>query len=106
MRFTDAVKTCLSKYADFSGCASRSEYWWFVLFTVLAAFVTVLIAPLLYFIFMLGILLPALAALARRFHDGGYSAWWILIAFVPVIGGLIQLYMAVQPSKLENNPYL
>jgi uncharacterized membrane protein YhaH (DUF805 family) len=32
MNFIESVKTCFSKYADFSGRATRSEYWWFVLF--------------------------------------------------------------------------
>ena len=36
MTFTDSVKTCLSKYIDFSGRATRSEYWWFVLAFTLA----------------------------------------------------------------------
>ena len=32
MKFTESVKTVYSKYATFSGRATRSEYWWFVLF--------------------------------------------------------------------------
>jgi uncharacterized membrane protein YhaH (DUF805 family) len=106
MSFTDAIKTCLSKYADFSGCATRSEYWWFVLFIALGSSIAFMIHPALYGIFGLAMLLPVLGALARRFHDAGYSAWWLLIGFIPVIGGLVQLYMAVQPSKTENNAYL
>jgi uncharacterized membrane protein YhaH (DUF805 family) len=36
MSFGDSVETCLRKYADFKGCASRAEFWWFVLFAFLA----------------------------------------------------------------------
>lgn len=35
MTFTDAIKICFSKYADFNGCASRPEFWWWTLFTVI-----------------------------------------------------------------------
>jgi uncharacterized membrane protein YhaH (DUF805 family) len=105
MTFTESIKTCLSNYANFSGRATRSEYWWFVLFIVLVAFVAALVHPALYGIFALAMLFPILGALARRFHDAGYSAWWLLIGFIPVIGSLVQLFMAVQPSKLEGNPY-
>ena len=34
MTFQDSIKTCLTKYADFSDRAVRSEYWWFFLFTL------------------------------------------------------------------------
>lgn len=34
---------------------------------------------------------PALAIQAKRWHDVDKSAWWILIALVPAVGGLIAL---------------
>ena len=37
MNFIDAVKICFTKYADFNGCASRPEFWWWVLFTFIGA---------------------------------------------------------------------
>ena len=37
MNFIDSIKICFVKYVDFSGCASRPEFWWWVLFTVLAS---------------------------------------------------------------------
>jgi uncharacterized membrane protein YhaH (DUF805 family) len=67
--------------------------------------VSFFIHPALYWIFALAVLLPALGVLVRRLHDAGYSAWWILIALIPLIGGLIQLYMLLQPSKMEGNSY-
>jgi uncharacterized membrane protein YhaH (DUF805 family) len=39
MTFLESIKTCLDKYATFSGRASRSEYWWFVLFWIIGGFV-------------------------------------------------------------------
>lgn len=34
MNFIDAVQSCFVKYADFNGCASRSEFWWWFVFTL------------------------------------------------------------------------
>ena len=69
MDFQTAVKTCFSKYADFSGRASRSEYWWFVLAEVIVLIVASLVHEYVYLIAALGFLLPALAVGARRLHD-------------------------------------
>lgn len=35
MSFGQAVRSCLSKYATFDGRATRSEFWWFYLFTLI-----------------------------------------------------------------------
>ena len=61
MELLHAIKTCFSKYADFTGRAPRSEYWWFVLFVFVLAIVFTLIDPARAFIFHLGVLLPQLA---------------------------------------------
>lgn len=73
MSLTDSVKTCLSKYVDFEGRASRSEYWWFWLAALVLAQI-----PYVGFIVGLGTFLPSLAAGIRRMHDVGRSGWWIL----------------------------
>ena len=101
MNFQQAVKTCFSKYIDFSGRASRPEYWWFVLAYVVLVMATSFINQYLYYLVALVFLLPLLAAGARRLHDTGRSAWWLLISAIPVIGGLVLLFFMVQPSKVE-----
>ncbi len=93
----ESVKTCLRKYADFSGRATRAEYWWWVLATFLVslaigsvetAFGAVLSAiGLIAFtpfstLFSLAIVLPNLAVTARRLHDIGKSGWWQLVWIV------------------------
>ena len=88
MGFTEAIKTCFQKYVDFSGRASRSEYWWFFLFTVIARVLTAFI-PGVGFIVSLGLLLPSLAATARRLHDTNRTGWWILLPISVGIGGII-----------------
>ena len=62
MTFQESVRVCLSKYADFSGRASRSEYWWFFLFIVLVGVATSLVSDLVSTIFLLGTLLPSFSS--------------------------------------------
>ena len=75
--FPDAIKLAFSKYADFSGRARRSEYWWFFLFVQLVTQLPSLIIPPLGSIVSLGAFLvtfiPSLAVTARRLHDIGLS---------------------------------
>lgn len=122
----EAVKRFFTKYAVFSGRASRSEYWWWALvnFLVLAVLDIVALvsggvpaisadgtaaAPsggavvvlLLIVVWGLATLVPGIALLARRLHDGNFSAWFILLAFVPFVGGIIVLVLTLLPSKPE-----
>lgn len=105
MDIKTAVITCLTKYVDFDGRASRSEYWWFFLFQIIAIMVLSVVMPMLGSIASLALLLPALAVGVRRLHDIGKSGWWLLIWLIPFIGWLIALYWAVQPSQAETNDW-
>ncbi len=91
MMFQDAIKTCFKKYADFSGRAMRSEYWWFALFSMITSFILLMIDPseTLYLIFSLAVLLPSLAVGARRLHDIDRSGWWLLLSLVPLVGIIV-----------------
>ncbi len=104
MTFGKAISTCLSKYADFDGRASRPEYWWFYLFTLLVSWGALIIDPteILYFLFGIAFLLPGLAAGARRLHDTDRSGWWQLIGLTII--GLIPLiiWLASQGDDQEN----
>jgi uncharacterized membrane protein YhaH (DUF805 family) len=102
MTFFDAIKTCYSKYADFDGCASRSEYWWYMLFTVLASIAFSTVNEMLYGLFALANLLPSIAVTARRLHDTDRSGWLQLLVLIPLVGALILLYWYVQDSKRPN----
>ena len=104
MDFQTAVKTCFSKYADFNGRASRSEYWWFVLAEVIVLIVASLIHQFVYVIAALGFLLPALAVGARRLHDIGKTGWLLLLALIPLVN-LVLIYFYVQPTQPESNAY-
>jgi len=103
MSFTKSIETCFSKFADFSGRGSRSEYWWFYLFNILIGFVTAF-ADLLIFhdqilerefmpintIISWIMFVPGTAAYIRRLHDVNRSGWWVFIALTVV--GLIPLF--------------
>lgn len=110
MGFADAVRTCLSKYATFSGRARRSEYWFFYLFFVLVALVGSVLDAVLGTAFIAGLivvalLLPMLAANVRRLHDTSRSGWWLLLGFVPLVGGIVLLVFSCLDSVPEPNQY-
>ena len=90
MTLPNAVKTCLRKYSDFSGRATRAEYWWWVLAAFIGSSIfTAVDSSIASFsdqgytpfvtIFSLAIILPGLTVTARRLHDIGKSGWWQLV---------------------------
>jgi len=111
------VDTLKNRYADFNGKATRSEYWYFILFYVLLniafVFVDMLVlnpmlgmntqeasrGGLLQVIFALALLVPSIALAVRRFHDIKMSGWWVLLGFIPVLGFFVLVYFFVQKSK-------
>lgn len=103
MTFVDAIKSGFSNYVGFSGRAPRSAYWYWVLFVVLASIVLSMISQDLSGIFSLAVLLPGIAVGTRRLHDIGKSGWWQLLGLIPVIGWLVLIYWAVQPSEGDNS---
>lgn len=102
--FFDAVQTVFGKFFDFSGRASRSEYWYFWLFQVIASFlaglargfVPDLLIPV--FLFQLGLSLPFFALTARRLHDGNRSGWWQLLYLTGVGGITIFIWTLMKPK--------
>lgn len=98
--FQEAIRICFVKFADFTGRASRPEFWWFALFIVLCASAFTYISETAGSIFLVATLLPFLAVGARRLRDSGNSPWWLLGLLIPV-GGIIILgfYWAMPPAK-------
>ncbi|MDR7335280.1 DUF805 domain-containing protein [Roseateles asaccharophilus] len=99
MTFQESIRTCFSKYVDFSGRASRSEYWWFFLFLVIIYVAGALFSDFIYYLLVLGTFLPSLAVAVRRLHDTDRSGWWLLIGFIPLIGGIILIVLLAQEGK-------
>lgn len=115
MDFQTAVKTCFQKYVTFSGRASRSEFWWFTLFIVIASIIFGILDGILVGfdslyspfsnLFSLATFLPGLAVTARRLHDVDRTAWWLLLILVPIVGWLVLLYWEVQKGTTGPNQY-
>jgi uncharacterized membrane protein YhaH (DUF805 family) len=118
-----AIGRCLRRYADFSGRAQRSEYWWFALFanlTVLGAlftgmFVTgglvdsetapTVVGYVLYTLTFFALVLPILAAAVRRLHDTGRAGVTLLMALIPVVGAILVLVYLTSPGTPAANQY-
>ena len=104
---------CIKKYVVFSGRARRKEYWMFVLFNCLIftgigiicgiVGTSVTFSANLANIYSLGMLLPGLAVSSRRLHDTDRSALWLLLGFVPFIGGIVLfIFMCLDSTPGEN----
>jgi transcriptional regulator with XRE-family HTH domain len=97
-----AIRTAFLKAVDFSGTASRLEYWCFFAFALLMAAVAAVIADKLYQIVGLILLLPLLSVGARRLRDTGHSGWWQLLFLVP-FGQVVVLCMLSLRSRSEDD---
>ena len=114
MTFSEAIKTSLvNKYATFSGRATRSEYWYVVLFGYLLALLIVFLGMIidspeliigLSTVLSLILLVPSLAVCIRRLHDTGRSGWWYLLVLIPYIGAFALLIIFCLKSS-EDNKY-
>lgn len=102
MNFADAIRTCFTKYVDFTGRAKRPEFWWWALFVFLASLVAQWIGSVPSALVSLGTLLPSVAVGARRLHDIDKSGWWQLVGLIPFIGWIIMIWWCVQDSKEPN----
>lgn len=101
----------LKKYAVFTGRARRKEYWMFVLFYLIIAFVLGIIdgvigtVGLLYGLYALALLIPNIAVAVRRLHDTGRSGWFLLIGLIPLIGAIVLIVFFAQDSQPGDNQY-
>lgn len=116
-----SVRTCLGKYATFSGRASRSELWWFVLFNFICSIVAIIIDNILgttyaiaggkasgglfYSLLQLLLLLPGLSVQVRRLHDRNRSGWWWWLVLIPVIGAIVLFVWFVLKGTSGANRY-
>ncbi|MDB5471234.1 MAG: hypothetical protein JWR84_2794 [Caulobacter sp.] len=119
----DLMFAPLRKYADFTGRARRSEFWLFYLFYFIVACVLGVIGNMVFgpaptsgagmyyggnplsAIWFLAMLLPILAAGARRLHDTDRSAWWLLLWLVPIIGWIVLIVFYVMDGTPGDNKY-
>ena len=112
MSFPQSIRIGFRRYADFSGTAGRSEFWWWILFTVLvgAALAALpvpalasidgmaLSAPTLAPVWQIAVLLPTLAVTVRRLRDAGSGWGHIFWVFLPLAGVIVLAVLCSQPS--------
>ena len=108
---------CLQHYADFTGRARRSEYWYFALFNLIISFVIgftfgviagILDMPALdnlTYLWSLAVFIPSLAVSVRRLHDIGRSGWWLLLSLIPLVGSIILIIWCCFDSQPGANQY-
>ncbi len=105
------MKVVKENYANFKGRARRKEYWMFFLFNMIFVMVLAIVDfvigtfPLLYGIYLLGLIIPSLAVFVRRMHDIGKSGWWIFIGLIPLIGTIWLLVLLCTDGNTGENSY-
>ncbi len=108
MNFLESFNICLKKYFVFEGRASRSEYWWFQLIVSPSYLISTFLENEMSY-FFLGItlftLIPAISAGIRRLHDTNRSGFFLLISFIPFIGGIILLFFLIPEGTKGKNKF-
>ena len=101
----------LKNYAVFTGRARRKEYWMFVLFNIIFEIAALVLDYILgtylviFMLYCLAMIIPALAVLVRRLHDIGKSGGWFFISFIPLIGGIWLLVLMATAGNIGDNIY-
>ena len=115
MNFQTSIKTCFNKFAVFSGRASRSEFWFFALFCLLAGIITSIIDVMILgypyeengpinLIFSVALIIPSISVAARRLHDINKSGWWQLL-WITIIGGILLIIWHATEGENKKNKF-
>lgn len=133
--FGKAFSRFFRKYATFSGRASRSEYWWWYLWSVIIGVVGLILTSILvaatgtttttststsvgfssmstnplsgtpFWVIGLALVIPTLALIVRRLHDANISGLFALLLLVPVLGPIAVFVMMFLPSQPEGGRF-
>jgi uncharacterized membrane protein YhaH (DUF805 family) len=102
----------IKNYAVFTGRARRKEYWMFGLVNAIISFVLGILSEItldgsntLGGFYTLFLLIPSLAVGARRLHDIGRSAWWLLLYLIPIVGWIVLIVFFIRDSQPGTNQY-
>lgn len=117
--FSAAIRRFYAKYAQFSGRASRSEFWWAALYLAVICLVLSILSStagtnrfgelnsvgmvlsILTFAFVVAHMIPNIAVSVRPLHDVNLSGWLILLCLLPFVGGIIVLVLMALPPKSQ-----
>lgn len=108
--FLDALKRgFITKFCNFSGRASRSEFWWMMLagFLIDGIVFGASCASHSFLENLLSIVvaLPMIGVTVRRLHDIGRGGGWIFIYLIPIVGQVLMIFWGVQPSEPFTNRF-
>lgn len=114
--FITIATTPFKKYTDFQGRAGRREFWFFQLFIVLVSILSAIIDDILNtpsygdyglagLLFFLSIIIPNMALLCRRLHDFNRPGWWMLAAFIPLLGIIAWVTIGCLKGDEADNQY-
>ena len=123
--FGQAIKLAFKNYAKCNGRSRRSEFWYFQLFIYIIGLPLYIIMNMmtpnyysssssyesyylvvgLFLVFILFIAIPQISVSVRRLHDTGKSGFFYLVTFIPMVGGLILLYLCSVDSEQNTNEY-
>jgi len=112
-------KAIFDNYANFSGRARRSEFWYFTLMNMIVVILLIIIAAvlaalhdnlaivgmILYFLYFALTIIPSLAVIVRRLHDVGKSGWYYFVSLIPFIGSIWLLVLLVTDSEYGTNAW-
>ncbi len=109
MDFSQAVKSGFENYINLSGRATRSEYWYFLLFIFLGRMVIGFFTAItdlegLINLWDIVVFLPHLSVAVRRLHDTNKSGWWVLL-FITIIGLIPLIIWYTQKGNEEENRF-
>ena len=118
MTFGEAVKAGFQNYVNFTGRATRSEFWYWALFVFLVSIATSAIDYVLFpegwvapisTLVGLAMFLPNLSVTVRRLHDLDRSGWWVLLALIPIVGMIVLIIWGctrgtVGPNRFGSDP--
>ena len=114
--FVDAVKSYFNNYVNFEGRATKSAYWYAVLFNFIASMVVATIqsaagmsdsfgSGTLSNLLSLALLLPGLSVAIRRLHDVGRSGHYLWYVLIPIAGPIMVLIKVLTDSEPNDNKY-
>lgn len=102
------LKVMRENYANFSGRARRSEYWYFFLFNALFLIVLAILSAitgiffLFYIVYIIAMIIPSLAVAVRRLHDTGKSGWLVLLGLIPLGGLVLLVFYCIEGDRGPN----
>jgi uncharacterized membrane protein YhaH (DUF805 family) len=109
MSFGEAIASGFSNYANFSGRAARSEFWYWFLFVLILSIIgnvidAIISLPAVGVIISLGLLIPNIAVGVRRLHDIDRTGWWYLLVFTG-IGAILLIVWACFKGTTGSNRF-